>query len=91
MLLFREKPTAKWAGLFVVVNADGKMLTLDSGDRTRTASVGKVDGYSKHEPESAEDHPVNVAGDQHIVPTPAEDLTSALDAIFDLSNDSFND
>lgn len=46
-LMFREKPGAKWSGLFMVANIGGKMLTLDSGDRTWMASIDKVKRYQE--------------------------------------------
>lgn len=86
-----EKPTAKWTGLFAVVKSDGKTLTVDSGDKTRAAFMDKGNRYTEHELGSGNGHPINVAGDQQIDTIPAEDITSALDAILNPSNDTDND
>lgn len=71
---------------FTIVNSDAKLFTLIRGDRSWTVCIDKVNQYSEHEPMSADDNPVNVGGEEHINPTPAEDFTFAIDAIFNLSN-----
>lgn len=91
LFLFREKPTAKWTGPFAVVNSDQKLLTMDSGDRTWTASIDKVKLYSEHEPDSANDHAVKVAGDKDIDLNPAEHLSSEQNDIFGPFNNNEND
>lgn len=45
--MYREKPTAKWVGPFVVRGVKEKVITLDSGYRLVRASVDKVKGFKE--------------------------------------------
>lgn len=47
VLMYREKPIAKWVGPYIVCRIfdRGKLLELDTGDRLVTASIDKIKTY----------------------------------------------
>lgn len=47
--MFREKPVGKWIGPNIFSDIEGKLLTLDTGERTIMASIDKVKLYSERE------------------------------------------
>lgn len=50
VLMFREKPVERWIGPFSVVDNDGMILNLGSGDLTWIPSVDKVKLYQEEHP-----------------------------------------
>lgn len=55
VLMFREKPVGKWVGPYLICKKDGKMLTLDTGDRLIRASVDRVKPHLEHADYAPED------------------------------------
>lgn len=49
VLMFREEPVAKWTGPILVQSKDGKILTLDSGDRSWMALIDKIKLYREQD------------------------------------------
>lgn len=45
VLMYREKPVAKWVGPYIITSINGKQVTLDTGDRTILASIDKLKLY----------------------------------------------
>lgn len=54
VLMYREKPTAKWVGPYVIekIHENGKQYTLNTGDRTLLASIDKLKKYNEPSPSS---------------------------------------
>lgn len=48
VLMYREKPAAKWVGSYIVRGASDKLVTLDTGDRTLIAPIDKLKPYRQN-------------------------------------------
>lgn len=54
VLMYREKPTSKLVGPYIVTSIDEKIMSLDKGDRTLNASVENLNLYNQNDSTTAD-------------------------------------
>lgn len=64
--MYREKPVGKWVGPYFIRNTEGKMMTLDTGDRHIRGSIDKFKLYKERSRNDEVEQ-----GDIHPMPAPA--------------------